>query len=303
VGLRTPAPQGPLSNAPNEGWVSGFEKGLGTAGVRGLSAAAGAPTLLGSFIDEGLNRLASLATGKPLDQVRAQAAANRAQEPSIVTKTMPSDIENRIAQYTGSYEPTSAPGRIGQAAATGVVAGALLGPLGGEAAPLAVVPNAVGAGTSQAATEMGAGPVASTTAGLVGGIGSDVAASSQLARGMTNAGRQALAGRKLIGAASDPEALKAAAAAGTTATDQLVPGSKPTLFQATGDQGLGQLEREVRTAQPTPFLESHDPPGVMIGRDALLQGIGRSDDRNEERHADCDGRLPDHVNHARACSE
>ena len=56
-----------------------------------------------------------------------------------------------------------------------------------------------------------------------------------------------VAGRQLASAASDPVAVQAA----TAQPGVLVPGSQPTTFQQTGDTGLGQLERRLRTGQGT----------------------------------------------------
>ncbi len=64
--------------------------------------------------------------------------------------------------------------------------------------------------------------------------------------------RKGIVGEKLRTNATDPYA---AAQALDAANPQLVPGSKPTTYQLSGDQGLGQLERAQRTAQPAPFLE------------------------------------------------
>lgn len=68
---------------------------------------------------------------------------------------------------------------------------------------------------------------------------------------MTQAGREGIVGNQLREATSDLPAT-------LTALDQpqeLVPGSEPTTFQQTGDQGLGQLERSQRTQFPAPFIE------------------------------------------------
>jgi hypothetical protein len=64
--------------------------------------------------------------------------------------------------------------------------------------------------------------------------------------------REGLVGRKLLENATNPEAF---ATALDNPNPQLVPGSLPTTFQLTGDQGIGQLERAQRTATPAPFLE------------------------------------------------
>jgi hypothetical protein len=60
------------------------------------------------------------------------------------------------------------------------------------------------------------------------------------------------AGEVLAKRAADPAAARASLAGGA---EELVPGSRPTTFQQTGDIGLGALEREVATKNPTPFRE------------------------------------------------
>src|SRR5579883_1094526 len=66
------------------------------------------------------------------------------------------------------------------------------------------------------------------------------------------AGQQYLAGQRLLEASSNPGALRGAL---DEATDnpELVPGSAPTTYQLTGDQGLGQLERAQATKNPDLF--------------------------------------------------
>lgn len=56
------------------------------------------------------------------------------------------------------------------------------------------------------------------------------------------------AARTIMGRADDPGALRQAAQEASEAP-ALVPGSKPTTFQATGDLGVGALEREVAASQ------------------------------------------------------
>ena len=58
----------------------------------------------------------------------------------------------------------------------------------------------------------------------------------------TKAGQEVTAGKMLERAASDPDA----AIGALDASKEIVPGSKPTTFQASGDLGLGQLERVVQ---------------------------------------------------------
>lgn len=106
-------------------------------------------------------------------------------------------------------------------------------------------------------------PAAQLAGGLAGGgIGAALTAVPRMAgigidamgryfEPLTEAGRQKLAGRTLAAGAENP--------AGTLDTLQnvgapeLVPGSKPTTFQATGDIGLGSMERAAETEAPAVF--------------------------------------------------
>lgn len=69
---------------------------------------------------------------------------------------------------------------------------------------------------------------------------------------LTAAGREATAGQRILGAASD------AGAARDVLENQpppLVPGSQPTTYQVTADQGLGNLERAVAKKNSDAFLQ------------------------------------------------
>lgn len=60
---------------------------------------------------------------------------------------------------------------------------------------------------------------------------------------------QSLAGKSLANSATSPAATVDALSTPT----EIVPGSKPTTFQASGDMGLGNLERAFATKNPEPF--------------------------------------------------
>ena len=71
------------------------------------------------------------------------------------------------------------------------------------------------------------------------------------ARLLTEGGQKTQAGLALREAATDP----AAAQRALGQVDEIIPGSQPTTFQASGDYGLGQLERGVQTKAQAPFAE------------------------------------------------
>lgn len=106
--------------------------------------------------------------------------------------------------------------------------------------------------------------LAATIGGLGGGVlGAALASAPMLGRvgwnaardfvaPMTEAGRQRMAGQRLAEGASDPAAVRRTLDEGV---DALVPGSEPTTFQATGDLGIGGMERGAATRRPEPFAE------------------------------------------------
>jgi Inorganic Pyrophosphatase len=70
---------------------------------------------------------------------------------------------------------------------------------------------------------------------------------------MTEESQRARAADILRQRASDPAAFQAALEQG--GGGELVPGSKPTTFQQTGDMGVGSLEREIRTENQAAFQQ------------------------------------------------
>lgn len=183
----------------------------------------------------------------------------------------------RAARATGAgaaamVAPEAMVGALAQAGMLTPKAVQMLAPLFGDGASLAntarnatlgAVGGATGSVAGQAAEEAGYGalaPLAELAGGLAGGIGADLAmsapgAAARAARqavdyvAPTTASQDRVAGRILNDAASDPATVIAADGA------QLVPGSAPTTFQATGDMGLGALERAAATRDPVAFQQ------------------------------------------------
>lgn len=135
---------------------------------------------------------------------------------------------------------------------------------------------------SQATEEMGGGPVAQTAANLAGGLAGGVAAAGALALPgaavragkraydgllLTDAQREAEAGRRLLDASSNPYALRESL---DNMPPELVPGSKPTTFQQTGDLGLGGLERAEANKAPAEFNQRRADQNA-----ARLDALGR----------------------------
>ena len=87
---------------------------------------------------------------------------------------------------------------------------------------------------------------------------------------LTKGGQETQAGLALRGAATDP----AAAERALGRADEILPGSKPTTFQASeGDYGLGQLERGIANKESAPFIERRAQQGAA--RTEALEGAAR----------------------------
>ena len=203
-------------------------------------------------------------------------------------------------------QPESTWGRIGMAAGTGAVAG---GPFGVVPAILSAAGGALGQGTMEAATSLGASPDNAERMAAIAGLAP--AFGTPLVRGPVNyAARQARetfgpamsqsfregrVGEELRTASSDAAALAQSLA--EPRVPELVLGSRPTTFQYTGDVGIGQLERGQRTATASPFLERMQeqsaarvgavqgmaPEGAVPGavRDLLRDNLARLDAEGE----------------------
>jgi hypothetical protein len=156
---------------------------------------------------------------------------------------------------------TSTAGDLATTAAAGGAGGAA-----GEAAaevtpepykPLARTVGAVAGGLPVAAAPLAAGEAAR--------LGRNFVAP------MREAGREEMAGGRLANAASD---ISGAREALDSAPREIVPGSKPTTFQLTGDTGLGALEREVQTRNPADFAERRGEQNAA--RVEALQNVQRT---------------------------
>jgi hypothetical protein len=98
---------------------------------------------------------------------------------------------------------------------------------------------------------------------------------------MAKPGQTKLAGMKIQGAATDPNAVRDTLA---NPPAPLVPGSEPTTFQLTGDSGLGQLERAVSKPNAQLFLDRADEQNAarvgaiqnLAPADASPEAVGRA---------------------------
>ena len=151
-----------------------------------------------------------------------------------------------VAGIPGAIQEALGSGSAAKAAAVGLGAGT-----GGQAAENAV-PEPYKPLANMAGQLVGGGLVAIPTAAAQGvaSAGADIA--RNFVKPMTAAGREELAGRKIFNAASDPGAVRDAL---NEDAPLLVPDSYPTTFQATGDQGLGNLERAVAKENSDRFIK------------------------------------------------
>lgn len=212
-------------------------------------------------------------------------------------ETVPQNTAERVMRGVGSAiasVPTMGAAGAGLAsAAPGTLAGsvgkAMLnatptgGALGSTAAASAIG-GGLGAGGADSlpeGTPEGIKGLVDLAGNIVGGAGAAIggAAARKAAGAVTKPiqdfvapfgkqGQQRLAGQRINNAASNPEQMRADLANGA---DELVPGSRPTTFQATGDQGVGQLERAARTRNAEPFLQRASEQNAA--RNAAVEGL------------------------------
>jgi hypothetical protein len=173
----------------------------------------------------------------------------------------------------------------------------------GDLASNAAVGGIAG-GSGEVASELAPDPykpIASTAASLVGGGTAAVVAQGPRAiaagaRGLrdyadplTEAGQQRAAGSRLASSASDPSDVIRTIDA---AAPEIIPGSRPTTFQLTGDMGLGGLERDVQTKNPVEFAERRaDQNAARVDALQSLQPMGKPEQLSgflRERLADID---------------
>jgi hypothetical protein len=183
----------------------------------------------------------------------------------------------RVARGTGGgiasmVVPEAMIGTLGKAGAIAPEAVETLGKVFGQSAgpgdvAKAVTVGATAGGTGETAAELAPpqfAPAARVAGTLVGGgVGALAAETPRLAveagRGvkdfvapMSAAGQEATAGKTLAQRATSPSDVIDTL---DNRAPELVPGSKPTTFQTTGDMGLGALEREVQTQNPGDFQQ------------------------------------------------
>jgi hypothetical protein len=120
----------------------------------------------------------------------------------------------------------------------------------------------IGAGAGAVAQPVIEGTIAAGRA-AVNAVGDYIAPFSQT-------GRESMAATTLRDAATDPVAARAALE-NPNQNVPIVPGSRPTTFQETGDMGLGALERRAETQNAVPFQQRRaDQNAARVG---MLEGV------------------------------
>lgn len=212
--------------------------------------------------------------------------------------------EERIARGVGEgvgYTVTPA-GIVGAGARTGALTGRALdtatrmlgsGNSVGRLAGDAIVGGASGAGATaameatpdryDALAGMGGGIMGGGVGALAAGVPAMLQSGFRMARDaaapLYQAGRERLAARQLADSATDLSTFRRSL---EEPAQDLVSGSRPTTFQATGDMGVGGLERGIQTKRPEVFQQRRvDQNSARL---AALDGVQR--DGSPEKVAD-----------------
>jgi hypothetical protein len=245
-------------------------------------------------LNEGLNRGADALLGLPGDTWHgARYLANKGlgyDDPiNDILPTSESLRKRREGNVGPGYQPETTAGKYAQTIGE-FLPGAALAPeksLGKGLVKFGVVPGAASEAAGQATEGTPLEPYARTAAAIAGGLAPAAAKSAANAgkaflEPFTNEGRQNIAARGLRDAFTDPrraqidlEAAKATQQPGA-GMGEIVPGSRPTTGQLTGDQGALQLERSFANENRTLYHENQYGTGAdqqNAARSSALSGI------------------------------
>lgn len=220
---------------------------VGLTARAGIGGAAGLGSLIADPVVHGLNFLGA---GLPIPSQSLEKVMTAAGLPE------PENAVERVAQGAArAMAGTGAVARIAQAP------GFALPQFGERVGMQTGAAGAAGIG-SQLAAEMGGGPMTQFVSGLGAGVVAPAAGYAALKAGqaglravpaltapLTDAGRETIAARALQRTATNP----AKAAAAASSAPEYVPGSKPTLAQASEDAGLALGEKAVRNRSAADF--------------------------------------------------
>ena len=129
--------------------------------------------------------------------------------------------------------------------------------------------------TAETLTNVGMGTILGPTAILAGrGIGAAYQGAKGLVEPLTKSGQERVAASTLQQFAKDPQA----AAAALRSAKPLIPGSLPTMAQASGDAGLAQLERTLVNNPETGALLTGRLTDQRAARLGAVQAVAGSDE-------------------------
>lgn len=302
--------EGGSDNVQITGLLNNIGAGIDSGANMLLGAPVDLPVWLGNSVINATNSGIEMATGDrpipniPTDLPGSSESWERTQEKLGFTppsRVVPTDDGQRLARagaeaITMAAVPEAAMVRAGQVAQqlprglqqAQEAAGALFGQ-SNTAGQFArnMTTNAAAAGAAQAAADAAPDelkPVAAIAAGLSGGVAAHgltgipgaVKTGARVADDylapLTTAGRERMAGDILAESATDAAALREALEAGA---GENIPGSQPTTFQATGDMGIGALERAAAAKNPAAFNQRRaDQNAAQVSAIEALQPTG-----------------------------
>jgi len=307
VTITVNAPNGAVVNFP-DGTATDTIKSVMAKNFGGPSSASGGKSRSWDedvlpALNEGLNRGGDALLGLPGDLwhgarwlankgINAAAGLPGDRPEDEIHDILPTSesLRARREGLTGpGYQPETTAGKYAQTIGE-FLPGAALAPeesLGKGLVKFGVVPGAASEAAGQATEGTPLEPYARTAAAIAGGLAPAAAArAGQAGRSFlepfTEEGRQNVAARGLRDAFTDPrkaqidlEAAKATQQPGA-GMGEIVPGSRPTTGQLTGDQGALQLERSLANENRTAFHENQYGTGAdqqNAARSAALGGI------------------------------
>lgn len=263
-----------LANSGDDGFWSSAGKSVGTAAIKGLSNSVGTVGNLGNFADYLVARGEHLFTGKPVENILQEMQAQRAKQQSESLfpawlnprNVFPSgeQVAAPILAKTGEYVPASEPGKMAQSGLE--TAFGMVGPGAGAKVPSASLAQAlVKAPIAAAPANFTAGSVGQGVTDATGDPLLGMLAGSALPAAKTAAvkaiapyikpytdplfstKRQDIADQRLLASSSNPEKAISDIA---FQPNELVPGSRPTTGELTGDTGLLQAQKAAAVEHP-----------------------------------------------------
>jgi len=241
-------------------------------------------------------KVAEMAGGLPAGQTASDWATQKLAQLNATREgvnAMPSTAEIASGAHAlgvPDYQPKTVPGQYASTIAS-FVPQTLLSPeksaadVAANVAKYALAPGVASETAGQVTSGTPIEPWARGIAGLGAGVGVGAAgvaanAAKKFAQPFTEAGQEARAAADLAGSFTDPQAATAelAKAAALQAPGagmgEIVPGSRPTTGQLTGDLGALSTERQIATAQPTLFKNNQFGTGSEQQNAARSAALG-----------------------------